>query len=303
MTLLRLIPGLILGTAVCFPLAGFAAAPLVVQTDFGMRDGAVAAMKGVMIGVDPQLAIFDLTHEIAAFDIWEAAYRLKQTAPYWPAGTVFVSVVDPGVGTERRAIALETKSGHLFVAPDNGTLTLVADELGIAAWRVIDASRQRRPGSETSHTFHGRDVFGFTAARLAAGLITLADVGPESATDIVRLAYEAARRDGTTLIGTIPALDVQYGNVWSNISRELWTELHPEYGDRFRVTIMHDGKTVYAGEMPFVRTFGDVASGEPLLYLNSLLDVSCAINLGNFAAQHHIAAGASWSIRCEKLPR
>src|SRR5450432_3681409 len=111
---------------------------LVLQTDFGLKDGAVAAMRGVAVGVSPKISIYDLSHENTPFDIWEGAYRLKQAAPFWPAGTVFVSVVDPGVGTARKSVVLKTKSGHYFVSPDNGTLTLIADELGIAAVREID---------------------------------------------------------------------------------------------------------------------------------------------------------------------
>ena len=105
---------------------------LVFQTDFGLKDGAVSAMKGVAIGVSADLKIFDLTHEIPAYNIWEAACRLEQTAQYWPAGTVFVSVVDPGVGSERKSIVLKTKSGHYFVGPDNGQFTLITQSLGIA---------------------------------------------------------------------------------------------------------------------------------------------------------------------------
>src|SRR5688572_30773712 len=106
---------------------------LVLQTDFGTKDGAVAAMQGVAVSVSPRLAIFDLSHGETAFDVWEAAYRLKQAAPFWPAGTVFVSVIDPGVGTPRKSVVLQTKSGHFFVGPDNGTWTLVAEELGVTA--------------------------------------------------------------------------------------------------------------------------------------------------------------------------
>jgi S-adenosylmethionine hydrolase len=108
---------------------------LVLQSDFGTKDGAVAAMKGVAFGVSPKLPIYDLTHEIPAYNIWEASLRLVQTAEYWPPGTVFVSVVDPGVGTERKSVVLKTKSGHFFVTPDNGTLTFVASRLGIDAVR------------------------------------------------------------------------------------------------------------------------------------------------------------------------
>src|SRR5512145_23370 len=111
----------------------YAQSALVLQSDFGLKDGAVACMKGVAFGVDHNLKIFDLTHEIPNYNIWEAAYQLKQTAPFWPPGTVFVSVVDPGVGTERKSVVMKTNSGHYFVSPDNGTLTLVAEDLGIAA--------------------------------------------------------------------------------------------------------------------------------------------------------------------------
>src|SRR6266567_5533167 len=103
---------------------------IVFQTDFGLKDGAVSAMKGVAMSVSPDLKLFDLTHEIPAFNIWEGAYRLEQTVSYWPAGTVFVSVIDPGVGTNRKSVVLKTKTGHYFVTPDNGTLTLIAQSLG-----------------------------------------------------------------------------------------------------------------------------------------------------------------------------
>src|SRR3954454_7787342 len=108
---------------------------VVFQSDFGLKDGAVSEMKGVAMGVSPDLKLFDLTHEIPAFDIWEAAYRLQQSAPYWPSGTVFVSVVDPGVGSSRKSVVLKTKTGQFFVTPDNGTLTLVAQSMGIDAIR------------------------------------------------------------------------------------------------------------------------------------------------------------------------
>src|SRR5215471_1049153 len=114
---------------------------LVFQSDFGLKDGAVSAMKGVAMSVSTDLKLFDLTHEIPAYNIWEAAYRLQQTAQYWPVGTVFVSVVDPGVGSERKSVVLKTKSGYFFVTPDNGTLTLVAQSMGIDTVREIDETR------------------------------------------------------------------------------------------------------------------------------------------------------------------
>jgi S-adenosylmethionine hydrolase len=273
---------------------------LVIQTDFGMKDGAVAAMKGVAVGVSPRLAIHDLSHDNTPYDIWEGAYRLKQTAPFWPAGTVFVSVIDPGVGTERKAVVLKTRSGHFFVGPDNGTWTLVAEDLGIEAVRQIDETRHRRPGSEKSFTFHGRDVFAYVGAKLAAGVITFDEVGPRLAPAVVLLAYERPRVEGGALVGTIPALDFQYGNVWTNLDEALFARLAPKFGERFRVTITRAAKPVYTGELPYVRTFGDVPAGAPLLYLNSLMSVSFALNLGDFAKEHHIASGAEWGVRVER---
>jgi len=274
---------------------------LVLQTDFGTKDGAVAAMRGIAVGVSPRMAIYDLSHENTPFDIWEAAYRLKQAAPFWPEGTVFVSVVDPGVGTARKSVVLRTKSGHLFVGPDNGTWTLIADELGISAIREIDETKNRRAGSERSYTFHGRDVYAYVGARLAAGVIKFEEVGSELPARVVALAYEKPRIEGGVLVGTIPYLDFQYGNVWTNLDDALFARLAPAAGDRFRVTIAKAGQTVFTGEMPYARTFGDVAEGAPLLYLNSLMNVSFALNVGNFAKKHGIGCGAEWSVRVEKL--
>ncbi len=282
-------------------LAARAESPLVLQTDFGTKDGSVAEMKGVAVGVDPHLAIYDLTHENTPYDIWEASYRLKQAAPYWPAGTVFVSVIDPGVGTARKSIVLQTKSGHFFVGPDNGTMTLVADELGIAGVREIDEAKNRRVGSERSYTFHGRDVYVFTAARLAAGVIKFEEVGPARPNEVARLPYEAARIEGGALIGAIPYLDFNFGNVWTNLDETLFAQLAPKYGDKFRVTILHAGQKVYAGEVPYVRTFGDVPDGAPLLYLNSLMNVSFALNMDSFAKKHGVNRGPEWSVRVEKV--
>jgi S-adenosylmethionine hydrolase len=285
-----------------FATAAFAADHiLVLQTDFGLKDGAVAAMRGVAVGVDSRIAIHDLSHENTPFGIWEAAYRLKQAAPFWPEGTVFVSVIDPGVGTERKSIVLQTKSGHFFVSPDNGTLTLVAEELGIAAVRQIDETKHRRKGSERSYTFHGRDVFVFVGARLAAGVVKFDDVGPLLEPRVVTLAYEHPRREGRTLVGTIPYLDFQYGNVWTNLDEPFFAQLAPKVGDRFRVTIARDKTPVFTGELPYARTFGDVPEGTPLLYLNSLMNVSFALNQGDFAKKHGIAFGAEWSVRVEKV--
>jgi S-adenosylmethionine hydrolase len=290
--------------AFAFAFSGLSAQhALVIQTDFGTKDGAVAAMKGIAFGVSPKLPIFDLSQDNTPYDIWEGAYRLKQTAAFWPEGTVFISVIDPGVGTERASIVLQTKSGHYFVGPDNGTWTLVAEELGVAAVRRIDEKTNRRAGSEKSYTFHGRDIYAYVGARLAAGVITYEQVGPLLEPKVISLPYQKPARDGDALVGTIPLIDFHYGNVWSNIPDTLFEGLSPapKFGDKFTVVIFHDGKEKYRGVIPYARTFGDVKEGEPLLYLNSLLNVAFALNMGSFSEKHGLSSGGDWTVRIERV--
>jgi len=273
---------------------------VVFQSDFGQKDGAVSAMKGVAMGVSADLKLFDLTHEIPAYDIWEAAYRLQQTVPYWPAGTVFVSVVDPGVGTERKSVVLRTGTGQYIVTPDNGTLTLIAESLGIAEVRQIDETLNRRKDSQKSYTFHGRDVYAYTAARLAAGVISYEEVGPALPKQVVTIPYQKATLEGKKIRGTIPILDIQYGNVWTNIPGDLFAKLQVSAGDVLHVTLLHKGRQVYQGDMPYAATFGAVPLGKPLAYLNSLLQLSFALNQENFATTYKVSSGNEWSVEVEK---
>lgn len=279
----------------------FANEALVFQTDFGLKDGAVSAMKGVAFGVDRTLPLHDLTHEIPAYNIWEASYRLYQTLQYWPKGTVFVSVVDPGVGTERKSVVLKTRSGHYIVSPDNGTLTLAAEHFGIEAVRQIDEKTNRLKGSEKSYTFHGRDVYAYTGARLASGAISYELVGPLLSAEVVTIPYQpaVAEQDGT-LKGTIPILDVQYGNVWTNIDDALLGKAGIHKGDNACIRISEGEALKYEGKAPYVSSFGDVPEGQPLVYLNSLLQVSVALNMDNFAAKHQVQSGANWHISLKK---
>lgn len=273
---------------------------LVFQSDFGLKDGAVSAMKGVAISVSPDLKIFDLTHEIPTYNIWESAYRMEQTAQYWPSGTVFVSVVDPGVGSARKSIVLKTKSGHFFVGPDNGQFTLVAQSLGIAEVHEIDEKINRRKNSQMSYTFHGRDVYAYTGARLAAGIISMAQVGPKLPSQVVMIDYPKAVFANGEIQGNIPILDIQYGNVWTNIDGELFKKLNVLFGENVRIEIWQANQKIYEGEMPYEETFSSVVIGKPLCYLNSLLNVSFALNQGNFSELYKIYSGPEWKVIIKK---
>lgn len=276
---------------------------IVFQSDFGVKDGAVAAMKGVAYSVSSDLHIFDLTHEIPAYDIREASIRLRQAAPYWPAGTVFVSVVDPGVGSERKSIVMKSKTGHYFVTPDNGTLTHVAEAMGVTEVREIDETRNRLPQSGDSHTFHGRDVYAFTGARLAAGIITFEQVGPVLTPEMILLDQEEPHINNGILYGSIEILDVQYGNVWTNIDRKWLGDLSLSTGEPVHVSIWNGKKIAFEGDIVFESTFANVPSGSSVAYLNSLHRFSLAVNQGSFAKQYKIKSGPGWTIQISKAGR
>ena len=196
---------------------------LVFQTDFTYKEGAVSSMYGVVKSVDRELEIMDGTHELAQYDTWNASYRLYQSLPFWPEGTIYVSVVDPGVGTSRKACVALTETGHYIVTPDNGTLTHVKRFMGIKAVREIDESVNRLKGKGTEEVaiFHGRDVFGYTAARLGSGIIDFAGVGPEyPVEDIVTHEIIEPEISEGLAKGIFEIDDPNFGNLWSNIPTE-----------------------------------------------------------------------------------
>ena len=274
--------------------------PLVFQSDFGLGDGAVSAMYGVAYSVMPELKIHDLTHDITPFSIWEASYRLIQTINYWPEGTVFVSVVDPGVGSDRKSVVVKTNSGRYVVTPDNGTLTHVIRMDGIAEVRQIDEKVNRLPRSGESYTFHGRDVYAFTGARLASGIIDFAGVGPILPVESLQsLQVVEPYLDGSAVCGTIDVLDVRFGSLWTNIPRSLFWETGIRYGDRVMITIENDTRCVYRNILYFGKSFMDVYVGEALAYVNSLDCIAVAINQGSFARAYNVGTGNSWRIRME----
>jgi hypothetical protein len=264
-------------------------------TDFGTQDGAVSAMKGVAYSVSEDLLISDLSHENPS--IFVGAYRLYQAEQFWPKDTVFVAVIDPGVGTDRLPVVLKTRTGHYFVGPNNGLLWLVAERDGIEGLRQIDERVNRRSGSEDSYTFHGRDVFAYTGARLAAGVIGFEQVGPPlPVQQLTTISYRKPERDGATVKGIIPVLDVQFGNVWSNIPKLLFDELHLRPGAAVRVRIYHNARLVDDEVAPYQRTFGDVTVGKPLVYVNSLMNLAVALNQKSFAVARQIDSGPDWYI-------
>lgn len=274
--------------------------PLVFQTDFGLVDGAVSAMYGVAYTVDPSLRIHDLTHDITPYNIWEASYRLIQTINYWPEGTVFVSVVDPGVGSDRKSIVVKTKSGRYIVTPDNGTLTHVLRAEGLCSAREIDEHINRLPRSGESYTFHGRDVYAYTGARLASGVIDFEGVGPEiPVEELMLLPIVEPYLSENAVYGTIDVLDVRFGSLWTNIPRTLFLETGVQYGDRVSITIENDTRCVYRNIIQYAKSFADVYVGEALAYVNSLDCLAVAINQGSFARAYNIGTGNSWRIRIE----
>lgn len=278
--------------------------PLILQSDFGTADGAVSAMYGVAYGVDGDLRISDLTHDIPQYNIWEASYRLIQTVSYWPVGSVFVSVVDPGVGSTRKSIVVKTKTGQYIVTPDNGTLTHVKRITGIEEAREIDESINRLPNSGESYTFHGRDIYAYTGARLAAGKITFEEVGPSvPVEEVIELPIVEPVYDGEKVSGTIDVLDVRFGSLWTNISRELFLQLGVKHGGRVEISIENDTRTLYKNILVYAKSFADVYVGEPLVYVNSLDCMAVAINQGSFARAYNIGTGTSWRITIRKAPR
>lgn len=277
---------------------------LVLQSDFGLVDGAVSAMIGVALEESPTLKIHHLTHDITPYNIFEGSYRLFQTVDYWPEGTTFVSVVDPGVGSKRKSVVAKTAKNQYIVTPDNGTLSFIKKHVGIVAIREISEVANRRQNTEHSYTFHGRDVYAYTytGAKLASGHITFEEVGPElSVEQIVELPVVATIIEDHLVKGAIDILDVRFGSLWTSITREEFYKLEPEFGDRFEVTIYHADMLVYQNQVVYGKSFADVRIGQPILYINSLYRLGLAINQGSFAKAYNVGVGSSWTIEIKKI--
>ncbi|AEC02596.1 SAM hydrolase/SAM-dependent halogenase family protein [Parasphaerochaeta coccoides] len=270
---------------------------LVFQTDFTYKEGAVSAMYGVVKSVDRTLEIIDGSHEIPKYDTWSASYRLFQTVRFWPAGTVFVSVVDPGVGTPRRACVALTESGHYIVTPDNGALTHLDVSPGIIQVREINEKVNRRPASSGTNVFHGRDLFGYCAARLASGIISFEEVGSEyPVSRIVRHPLVSSTVEGGVVSGIFEIGDPNFGNLWTNIPRKQFTQAGFAFGDRLQVTVSHGDAVFFSQIVLFQSSFGYVTKGEPIIYVNEMERIGLALNQDDICARHGLHFGSDWMV-------
>ncbi|MEQ5830748.1 S-adenosyl-l-methionine hydroxide adenosyltransferase family protein [Streptococcus suis] len=275
---------------------------LVLQSDFGLVDGAVSAMIGVALQESRDLVVHHLTHDITPYNIFEGSYRLFQTVEYWPEGTTFVSVVDPGVGSKRKSVVALTEQNHYIVTPDNGTLSFIKKYVGIKAVREISEVANRRANTEHSYTFHGRDVYAYTGAKLASGHISFEEVGPELSVDkIVEIPTVPTEVGSDYVKGAIDILDVRFGSLWTSIMREEFYTLQPQFEDRFEVTIYNNDMLVYQNQVTYGKSFADVRIGQPLIYINSLYRVGVAINQGSFAKAYNVGVGQNWHIEIKRI--
>lgn len=260
------------------------------MTDFALTDDSVAICKAVMEGVAPGVHILDITHVVEPYNIAEAARYLAGAAPYFPKDAVFIVVVDPGVGSTRKAIIAKSASGQYFVLPDNGILTLVQDQSGIVGARQI-TNPAWMIGAKTSSTFHGRDIFSPTAAHLARG-DDWNQAGPAlDVAKLVRLDLKSATFTEQGVTAQVIGTDGPYGNLVLNLPSETFAKAGYGLGDL--VPIVLDGKPY---RIPFVKTFSDVPVGQPLLYIDSRGRLSLGLNQRNFAETYKVPDGATLSI-------
>ena len=255
-------------------------------TDFDVRDDAIGICKAVMIGIAPDVRIIDITHQVTAFDIAEGARFIAGSAPYFPKDAVFVGVVDPGVGSSRKAIIAKSKVGQFFVVPDNGLLTLVQDRDGIEGVREI-TNPDWMIGTKLSSTFHGRDIFSPAGAHLARG-DDWTQAGPElDVSKLVRLDIHYATIDEKGMHAEVIGTDGPFGNLVLNVPADTFAKLGYKLGDSVPVTL--DGKHY---DFPFHKTFSDVPIGKPLFYIDSRGRLSLGINQRNFAETYKVSPSA-----------
>jgi len=238
---------------------------VVFQTDFGSGGGGVLA--GVVKMIDPEVGVYDFDHNIEPFNIRMAGYQLSSIVPFWPSGTVFVSVVDPGVGTQRKSCVAKLKNGNYVVTPDNGILTAIIDD--IVEIRQIDETTNRFPGSQNVYIFHGRDVYAYTAGRLASGVIDFEHVGPSydksQITMLPLTNVETIVKKGFAQ-GGIYNFDTAYGCSRINIYNKDFQEICGfKYGDIVYVKITNGDRVIFEGDTTYEKSFGYAPRFKPLI--------------------------------------
>jgi S-adenosylmethionine hydrolase len=253
---------------------------IVFMTDFGTANDAVAICKAVILGVAPDARIMDITHQVTPFQIEEASRFLAGVTPYYPPGTVFLVVVDPGVGTSRKAIIVKSRKGQFFVLPDNGLITPVLDRDGLASAREI-TNQAWMIEAPVSSTFHGRDIFSPAAAHLASGW-EFNLVGPE-VPQLVRLTPKVSITTEKGIEGDIIGLDDPYGSLITDIPGDEFKKLGYNLGDKLVIQINKKPVT-----LPYVKTFMDVPVGDSLLYIDSRGRVGIANNEGNYSKKFDV---------------
>ena len=277
---------------------------IVWQTDFGLKWGAVAAMRGVCKQVDPALECVDITHEIEQYNILAASREIMYVEPFWPKGTVFVSVVDPGVGTSRRACVAKLKDGNYLVTPDNGTLTHLFYQVGIAEIREIDETINRYPGTEDVSVFHGRDLFAYTAAKLAAGVIDYSGVGPSYPLEEIVLFRQdmiKAQVNGSSVKGIVSSVSDPFGSIALNILSRDFKAAGYKHGETVHVTLSDNGKVYFNQDVLYEKSFGFVEVGQPILFDSSTNYIELGINQGNFRDAFHVKSGEDSLFQIQKL--
>ncbi|MFY9948765.1 MAG: S-adenosyl-l-methionine hydroxide adenosyltransferase family protein [Candidatus Sulfotelmatobacter sp.] len=263
---------------------------IVFMTDFGVVDDSVALCRGVMYSIMPDVRIVDLTHEVTPFSILDGARFLYGATPYFPAGTVFVVVIDPTVGSTRKAIVARSKRGQYFVLPDNGLLTLVEQRDGIEGVHEV-TNPDWMIGTKMSSTFHGRDIFSPAGAHVARG-DDWTKAGPEvPVASLVRLELKASRVDERGASAEVIATDGPFGNLVTNLAAEDFLKLGYQRGQEVPVKIGDKEMKI-----KFVKTFSDVPLGQPLLYIDSRGRFAMAVNQGSFAAVYGVKPPVEFSI-------
>jgi len=247
-------------------------------TDFGVQDYFVASMKGVILTINPEAVIVDITHDIPPQDVFKAALTLWACYKYFPPGAIHIVVVDPGVGTERKPLIIQTRN-YFFVGPDNGVLSVAAEDDGVVRVFEIDVSKLR--GRErVSYTFHGRDIFAPAAAYLSLG-VPPEEIG-KPIDNYVRLRLEKPKRiSDRTFECQIVYID-RFGNVYTSVREEHLREL----GQISKVKVeLPDGRMV---EMPFCKSYGYVQPGREVALINSEGFLELAVNFGNFSEKYGV---------------